>query len=96
MSWGDLLTIVHHAPEGSAFFRAYYGAEESEWTLERQLFAAMTDALHVANWQRGSGKKRDYPEPIPRPGVGPERTKYGSKKSAVPMDEMAAWLGWVN
>jgi hypothetical protein len=51
------------------------GVDETVWTLDRQLAAAAVDALRVANWQRGSGKKKDRPKPIPRPGVaGPTVT----------------------
>lgn len=65
---------------------------EHEWTLEAMLLAEVADATNVGNWQRGSGKKRDYPKPIPRPGVEPDGSTYG--KGALTMDEMADWLGW--
>lgn len=62
------------------------------WTLDRLLLAEAVDALNVANWQRGSAKRSDFPKPIPRPGVEPESQTFG--KGAIPYDEMAAWLGW--
>ena len=37
----------------------------------------MVDALRTANWQRGGGKKKDRPKPIPRPGAGPTKTTTG-------------------
>lgn len=89
------MVILREAPEGSAFFRSYYG-EEAAWSPDRQLLAAAVDVLNIANWQRGGGKRKDFPQPIPRPGVGPERSTYGDKASAIPIDEMAAWLGWTN
>lgn len=64
--------------------------EEHEWALDALLLAEVADALRVANWQRGGGKRSDYPKPIPRPGVEPESTTYG--KGAIPIDEMEAWL----
>lgn len=90
-SWGDLLVIVEQAPQDSAVFRSFY-PDEAMWGLREQLLAAAVDALNVANWQRGSGKRKDYPKPIPRPGVEPTSKTYGSKP--VPIDEMAEWLGW--
>jgi hypothetical protein len=48
--------------------------------------------VRVANWQRGSGKRTDYPKPIPRPGVEPDSKTYG--RGAIPIDDMADWLGW--
>jgi len=68
--------------------------EEHEWDLSSLLLAEIADAVRVGNWQRGSGKKADYPKPIPRPGVTPTAEKYG--KGAIPIDEMTSWLGWDN
>lgn len=90
LSWGDLYTILSQQPDTSALFRARN--PDAHWGLTEQLLALATDALHVANWQRSGGKKRDFPKPIPRPGVTPSETTYG--KGALPYDEMAAWLGW--
>lgn len=67
--------------------------DEYGWGLPEQLLAAVVDELAIANWQRGQGKRTDYPKPIPRPGVRDEEsTTYG--KGAVPTDEIADWLGW--
>lgn len=82
--------IVTHLPRGSALVRVIEG-DDHPWGLPEQLLAAAVDALHAANWQRGEGKERDKPKPIPRPGVEADK-KYG--KEAIPMDEMADWLGW--
>jgi len=62
------------------------------WGLPEHLLALLVDALHVANWQRSSdgSKGRNYPEPIPRPGVGPKTVG----RDALPLDEMDEWLGW--
>ena len=84
------MVIVRHSPRGSALVRSLLG-EDHEWTLANQLRAAEVDALRLANWQRGQGKKKDMPKPIPRPGVERDKT-YG--KEAISIDEMADWLGW--
>lgn len=91
LSWGDLYAVLRHSPRSSALFRALH-PDDHEWTLPALLLAEVADAARVANWQRGSGKKADYPKPIPRPGVVPESLTYG--KGAIPIDEMADWLGW--
>jgi hypothetical protein len=81
---------VRHLPRGSALVRELEG-EDSPWGLLEQLMAAAVDELRGANWQRGPAKPKDRPKPIPRPGV--EKPKqYG--KDAIPIDEMADWLGW--
>lgn len=90
-TWRDLLVIVQQAPPTSAVYRAVAG-EEWRWGLQEQLLAAAVDALNGANWQRGQGKEQDRPKPIPRPGVEPDAKQFG--KGALPIDEMADWLGW--
>jgi hypothetical protein len=91
LSWGDVYTVVRQSPRTSAFYRAT-NPEGHEWGLPELLLAEVADAVRVANWQRGSGKRPDYPKPIPRPGVEPESKTYG--KGAIPIDDMAEWLGW--
>jgi hypothetical protein len=73
-------------------YRSRVGATDARWGLNEQLLAAMFDALQISNWQRGNGKLRDRPKPIPRPGIAPTHTVIG--ETAVPMEEMDAWLGW--
>lgn len=90
-TWRDLLVIVQQSPRTSAVYRSVAGPDW-EWDLANQLRAASVDALNGANWQRGSGKDRDRPKPIPRPGVEPDAKSWG--KGALPVDEMADWLGW--
>lgn len=92
LSWRDLLVIVRQAKTGGPLDRAERGAD-ALWGIREQLLAGIFDKLAIANWQRGAGKERDRPKPLPRPGVTDETTKqYG--KGALPLDEMAAWLGW--
>lgn len=88
--WGDLGVILRQAPRSSAFIRAY-DPEAHEWGLLEQLMALTADQLAVSNWQRGAGKQKDFPKPIPRPGVESDK-KFG--KEAIEIDEMAEWLGW--
>ena len=83
--------MVRQGGTDTALYRAM-NPEDWQWTLESLLIAEVADSLAVANWQRSDGKKRDYPKPIPRPGVEPDSTTYG--KGAIPIDEMADWLGW--
>lgn len=76
----------------SALYRALY-PDEHAWQLSELLLAEIADALNVANWQRSAGKRKDYPKPIPRPGVSEKASQtYGS--NAVPIADMAAFLGW--
>lgn len=90
LTWGDVYTIIRQSSRSSALFRAM-NPDEFEWTLTNLLTAEVADAVRVANWQRGEGKRSDLPKPIPRPGVQTEK-RYG--REAVPMDVMAEWLGW--
>lgn len=81
---------MEQAPRSSAIYRSL-NPEAFVWGTQEQLLAAIADALNVANWQRGQGKKKDYPKPIPRPGVEEDKT-YGVEP--VSMEDMAEFLGW--
>lgn len=89
-SWADLYAVIRQTPPGSALGRSLN--PDHVWDLKALLLAEIADALNVANWQRSGQPRRDYPKPIPRPGVEPTTTTYG--KGALPYDEMAEWLGW--
>ncbi|WP_051432586.1 hypothetical protein [Promicromonospora kroppenstedtii] len=89
LAWHELYAVIRHLPRTSAFYRATH-PDDHEWSLDALLLAEVADALRVANWQRGGGRRHEYPKPIPRPGVEPESTTYG--KGAVSIDEMEAWL----
>lgn len=86
--------MAANLPPESATMRATN--PDWRWGVPEQLQALIADLLAVANWQRGSGKPRDYPEPIPRPGISPskETTRIGGRGGSLSADEMREWLGW--
>lgn len=94
-TWRDLYVITRKSPPASALARELYG-EDAHWGLLEQLAAAMVDAQNLANWlqSKDGAKNRNRPKPIPRPGVKADKdiNKFG--KDAVPIDEMADFLGW--
>lgn len=98
LSWRDLHVVAQQAPpESSAVHRALLGEEKQAWGLSEQLLAMVVDELRVLAWQntKDATKGRNYPKPLPRPGVTQdEGVKVGSRADALPLDEMAAWLGW--
>ena len=58
--------------------------------MDRHLAALTVDQLAIANWQRSGGKKKDYPKPIPRPGVnGDRRTRTGDVSRVTPIEARA-------
>lgn len=94
-TWGDLWVVIQQTPRDlnvSALYRAM-NPDDWQWGLAELLIAEVADGTHVGAWQRGGGKRSDYPKPIPRPGVTEtETTTIG--KGAIPIDEMNAFLGW--
>lgn len=64
------------------------------WGLPEQLLATIADAVRIANWQRGRALRREFPDPIPRPGIEPTATTLGS--GGISMEEMAERLGWTD
>lgn len=75
--------VIYRADRRSALIRDALGPDHV-WGTQEQLLATIADALHSANWQRGEGKEKDRPKPIPRPGV--EAPKQLGK--AMSMDEV--------
>ena len=69
-------------------WRSMHG-EEAVWTLDRHLAALTVDQLAVANWQRGTGKRKDRPKPIPRPGVKSGVTRTGDVSRFTPTQARA-------
>lgn len=63
-------------------------SDDANWTLDRHLLAAIYDAVSVANWQRGSGKKKDRPKPLPRPGSD-KGTRIGDSSRLTPAEARA-------
>ena len=90
LTWRRLRALVLGLPEESALGRAIAG-EDSVWTLETQLLAALHDRLSEGNWQRGNAGSKTpsrRPKPIPRPGVRPERIGRTTRSP----EEVAAYL----
>jgi hypothetical protein len=94
LTWYELYAVLVNLGFGSALHRLQHG-EDAKWdNLDRMLLADIVDGLNVGNWQRSNPRsKRDYPKPIPRPGVVDQDTeKFGGKP--VSLEEMDALLGW--
>jgi hypothetical protein len=82
--------LVVNLPAESALGREMAG-EDSGWTLETQLLAALHDRLAEANWQRGNAGAKSpsrRPLPIPRPGMRSDRIGRTTRSP----QEVAAYL----
>lgn len=94
-----LLDYIESLSPQAALWRAI--EPDVVWDLQAMLTALLIDEIRVLRWEfervNFKGKTRP-PEPLPRPGVAkPEdKTVFGGGASALPMDEMAAWLGWAD
>lgn len=66
--------------------------DPSRWGLDQHLMAALVDGIRALIWQKTEDghKGRNAPEPWPRPGL--TAGSSASSGSAVPIDEMEAWL----
>lgn len=90
LTWRRFRALVVNLPTESALGRSLAG-EESGWTLETQLLAALHDRLAEANWQRGNAGAKSpsrRPAPIQRPGIRSGRIG-GTERSP---QEVAAYL----
>lgn len=86
-TWADLLDYVIHGNQDTALALQRYG-DAVLWRVTDHLLAAVLDALHGANWQRGGGKGQ-RPKPIKRPGVDDGSKSLG--RGAVPIRDFERW-----
>lgn len=89
LPWDRFRTFVRWLPQGSALYRSVRG-DESHWGLQEQLLAAAVDAVRNLTWVMGGGKGK-RPEPIRRPGVGPQKVAHFGK-TVMSIEEARAWL----
>lgn len=97
-SWHDLYVIVKRQPADSVLSRELQGEDtdaDSRWTLEAHLLAAAVDVLRWLQWTKTEDgeKRRNMPDPIPRPGVEPPGNKKQIKGTAEEVDVIVDWLG---
>ena len=93
LSWRRLRAVITYLPTTSALARSIHG-DKALWTTGEHLLAAVADALHAANWQRGGGKGRK-PAAVPRPGTeDPGSRKLGT--GSMSMDEAQAFFDRIN
>ena len=99
MTWRELSTLVKGLPaDGTALWResrrnmpknakgVKVSAPPPEfWTPQMDMLATVADELAVLIWMKtkDAAKGRNYPKPIPRPGVtNPGESRYGTPMSA--------------
>lgn len=100
LTFRQLAALIRNLPgDGTAVWRSHRraikdGAEPVKvveppadyWTPDRMLLAGIDDTLRVLAWQNtADGRKgRNYPTPIPRPGVeAPNTKKIGRSRRTV-------------
>jgi len=93
LSWRDLLVIVQHSDSGTALQTSRF-PEDSHWNLNEHLLAVIADAVIAGNWMQSKDgqKNKNRPKQIPRPGVVPDKKKFGGNAESI--DTIREWLGW--
>lgn len=88
--WRDLKVVVGNLPQDSATTRAVLG-EDYHWNHVAQLLASAVDELRLSNWYQteDAQKRRNRPQPIPRPGVDKKTVK---RRAASSIEDMAERL----
>ncbi len=89
-TWRDLKVFIAEAGPGTALFRAHN--PEWVWDQHAMLLADIADGIRILAWQKtkDAQSKRNQPKPIPRPGIGPDKTEKQHKGTGVPVNEFAA------
>lgn len=89
-TWADVIAICEHTVPGTPLHRAV-NPDDGMWDHQSMLLADIVDAVRVLAWQNAGGKKKDRPQPIPRPGVVEKQTKqFGSQQMEI--TDMQEWL----
>lgn len=109
MSWRELRVFLRYLPPDSATHRSMHprSAEEEHWTTDRQLAAALVDAVREQTFVmlklQGDPKKTKRlkpPDPIPRPGIAPQRDttviRFGGRNAPAGAQLAAAFGGVAN
>lgn len=88
LTWLDLKVFATFVQQdhSSALGRELHGPT---WSIEAQLLAEVTDALNMANWQRGGKRSAPRPKPVPRPWLTPKSTNLGS--DPIPISAFDDW-----
>lgn len=92
----DALVLLKNLPRSSATARAVHGPDLPEWGVTEHLLANLLDVARWLQWSKTEDgeKNRNHPEPIPRPGLEPEKSKPSFGDSAMSLHEATEWLGW--
>ena len=92
LTWRDLKILLEYQPPERSALARIKNPEEVAWGLSEHLLATIADGVRARVWQEGSGKSKDRPKPIPRPGIETaEKTTY--RYDVEPVAEMAEFLG---
>jgi len=93
LSWRDLLVIAQHSEAGTALQTARH-PEEAGWGLSEHLLAVVADAVISGNWMQSKDgqRNRNRPKQIQRPGVVPDKKKFGGQAESI--ETIRDWLGW--
>jgi len=93
LSWADLRDVVKYQPATSALYREMH-PDAAPWGLSEHLLAVIADAVIAGNWMQSKDgqKNKNRPKPIQRPGVVPDKKKFGGNAESI--DTIRDWLGW--
>lgn len=88
LSWRDVWTIAASCGMGSRL--AGEIDPRASWTTQDYLLAHIADAARLGVWVQGSGKRRNKPQPLPRPGD--KRADRFEDVEPMPVDDLKAFL----
>ena len=90
-SWREVFVLVHHSPEDSPLRRVMQACGHSP---AEHLQLLTLHGIAVSNWQRGGGKRADWPKPPPCLDDKRDQTKYGGSGEGMTLEQASEWLGW--
>ena len=87
-NWRDLWVICRRLGRDSELYKSMNPDDDTSWSVTDYLLAMVADNTSFRLYQAAGGKGKK-PKPVPRPG---DVKRYGG--DALPVTEMAEWLGW--
>ena len=91
LSYRAVIAMVRYTSRESALGQVV-GGDEMAWSTSDHLLASLVDLTRWLVWAKSDDarRKRNKPEPLPRPGVVNEKVVYGT--ASMTIEEADAWL----
>jgi hypothetical protein len=88
-TWRDLQVFIEYLDNDSCLVAAVY-PDRAGWTKQNMLLAYLIDTARIHLWlnTKDGHERRNFPEPIDRPGIVKPEPRKGSKVKPLPLSKI--------